>query len=111
VLAVDQQGRLAGCGQVKPHRDGTRELASIAVQPEMQGQGSGSAVVRELLKLHPPPLYLTCVASRVPFYRRFGFETLDLSEMPRYYRMLASGHSFFRRLFGWPEQLCVMRLD
>ena len=110
VVAVDAQGQLAGCGQVKPHRDGTRELASIAVRPELHGHGTGSAIVRRLLELHPPPLYLTCIASREPFYRRFGFESLALSEMPRYYRLLARGHGFFRRLLRWPEPLRVMRL-
>ncbi len=108
VVAIDEQGRLAGCGQVKPHFDGSRELASIAVQPRLQGQGIGSTVVRWLLEEHLPPLYLTCVDSRVSFYRRFGFETLELGEMPRYYRLLVSGHRFFRRLFRWPERLAVM---
>ena len=33
VVAVDEEGAVIGCGQVKPHGDGTRELASIAVAP------------------------------------------------------------------------------
>lgn len=110
VVAVDAQGRLAGCGQVKPHRGGLRELASISVRPDLQGQGIGSAVVRHLLELHTPPLYLTCVESRVPFYRRFGFRVLAPPEMPPYYQMLVRLFSVYRFLFLRPVQLCVMIL-
>ncbi|HEX9090031.1 MAG TPA: GNAT family N-acetyltransferase, partial [Anaerolineales bacterium] len=39
VIATDGQGRLVGCGQVKTHRDGSLELASVAVQPEWRGRG------------------------------------------------------------------------
>ena len=31
VVAEDQNGEFVGCGQVKPHRDGSQELASLAV--------------------------------------------------------------------------------
>ena len=109
VVAVDAQGRLAGCGQVKPHAGGLRELASISVRPDLQHQGIGSAIVSRLLDLHPPPLYLTCVESRVPFYRRFGFTVLQPQEMPPYYRMLVRLFSVYRFLFLRRVQLCVMK--
>lgn len=108
VVAVDEQGRLGGCGQVKPHAGGLRELASIAVRPDLQHKGIGSAIVRRLLELHPPPIYLTCVASRSSFYRQFGFHVLDLSEMPRYFRIIARIYPVFRVLFRRSEPLCVM---
>lgn len=108
VVAVDENGGLAGCGQVKYHFGGTREMASIAVLPELQGQGIGSLIVGRLLELHHPPLYLTCVASRSSFYRQFGFRVLDLSEMPRYFRIIAQIYPVFRVLFRRSEPLCVM---
>jgi N-acetylglutamate synthase-like GNAT family acetyltransferase len=37
LIAVDAGGQLVGCGQVKPHADGSLELASIAVQPAWRG--------------------------------------------------------------------------
>src|SRR3989304_5329525 len=39
-VAVDPGGRLVGCGQVKPHADGSRELASIAVPPKGRIDGA-----------------------------------------------------------------------
>ena len=44
ILAVDKNGKLLGSGQIKPHRDGTNELASIAVQPEARRLGIAGAV-------------------------------------------------------------------
>jgi N-acetylglutamate synthase-like GNAT family acetyltransferase len=75
-----------GVGQVKPHRDGTRELASIAVVPEWQGQGVGGAIVRALLAREPGPIYLMCNAHRESYYRRFGFRRLGRAAMPAYFR-------------------------
>ena len=44
VLAVTPEEALIGCGQVKPHGDGTQELASIAVVPSWRGRGGGGAI-------------------------------------------------------------------
>src|SRR5512142_2915329 len=66
VVAVDEHDRLLGCGQVKPHGDGTREMASIAVQPEQQGQGIGRAIVERILAENELPLYLTCRSENEP---------------------------------------------
>ena len=38
ILAVDANDHMIGCGQVKHHKDGSLELASIAVQPEWRRQ-------------------------------------------------------------------------
>ena len=45
VLAVDEEGRMLGCGQIKPHKGGIRELASIAVVPEARGLGIARAII------------------------------------------------------------------
>lgn len=81
-IAVDAGDRLLGCGQIKPHSDGSFELASIAVQPEAQGIGIGQAVVTKLLEDSPRPLYLMCRARMEPFYLRFGFREALPAEIP-----------------------------
>ncbi len=93
LIAVDAEGELIGCGQVKPHRDGTRELASIAVNPDYRNQGIASAVIQRLLAENPPPLYLICRPSLQAFYVRFGFTSASLAEIPAAYRWM-------RRIFG-----------
>lgn len=49
LVAVDEQGRLIAIGQIKPHGNGSRELTSIAVQPEWQSNRIGRAMVERLL--------------------------------------------------------------
>lgn len=104
-------GRLLACGQVKPHGDGTRELASIAVQPEWQGHGLGKAIIAALLRENPPPLYLTCRAGLRSYYARFGFTEVADTDLPPYFRRIRRLFSLYRRLFRPAEDLAVMRLD
>lgn len=109
VVAVDDHDRLVGCGQIKPHGDGTRELASIAVQPEWQGQGIGTQIITRLLVDSPLPLYLTCMARMEPYYTRFGFTALHSEEMPPYFHRLYRATTLFRWMMpsGW--NMRVMR--
>lgn len=88
IVAMDGDDRLIGCGQVKTHQGGVRELASIAVVPERRGEGIARKVIEHLIALHPSPLYLTCRRELGAFYQRFGFSTLGFQEMPVYYRRL-----------------------
>ena len=85
LVVVDEQDRVIGCGQVKPHADGTRELASLAVVPECQRQEIGKSIVEQLLAENPLPLYLTCRASLQPYYEKFGFQVMLPTVMPPYF--------------------------
>jgi N-acetylglutamate synthase-like GNAT family acetyltransferase len=77
---------IVGVGQVKPHGDGSRELASIAVVPEWQGNGVGGALIRALLSRETGPLHLMCADTREHYYERFGFQRLERAAMPPYFR-------------------------
>jgi N-acetylglutamate synthase-like GNAT family acetyltransferase len=80
---------IVGVGQVKPHEDGSREVASIAVVPEWQGHSVGSALIRALLSRETGPTYLMCNAHRESYYQRFGFRRLERPAMPPYFRRFA----------------------
>ncbi|MBM2843258.1 MAG: GCN5-related N-acetyltransferase, partial [Anaerolineales bacterium] len=67
LVAVDVQGKLIGCGQVKPHSDGSRELASIAVRPKWRGRGLASEIIRRLMAEGGPPLWLMCRSDLADF--------------------------------------------
>lgn len=111
VAALDENGAVIGCGQLKPHRDGSWELASIAVTTAWRGQGVARAIIEHLLNGSPRPLWLTCVSSLVPFYARFGFrEITSLAEMPPYFRRV---NRLFRLLayLSPTGSLSVMRYD
>ena len=90
VVALDENGAVVGCGQVKPHRDGSWELASIVVAPAWRGRGVARAVIEYLLVGSPRPLWLTCVTTLAPFYARFGFRQVTApGQMPPYFRRLS----------------------
>lgn len=109
-IVAAEDGRVIGCGQVKPHRD-CRELASIAVCPERQAQGVGSAIVRALLAREPGRLYLTCQRRRQGYYERFGFARVGWGELPGSFRPVYAIGTALTRLFPVDRQLTVMRRE
>ena len=98
VVAVTPNEKVIGCGQVKPHSDGSRELASIAVRPAFRRQGIAQAIIERLLAENPPPLYLICRNGLGPFYERFGFRALRENEMPRYFQRLMRAARLFMKV-------------
>jgi amino-acid N-acetyltransferase len=110
LVAVGPGGELIGCGQIKRHGDGSRELASIAVQPGYRCQGVARALIQALLVGTPRPVYLTCRARMGPFYQRFGFQAVTIEEMPAYFRHLSRLARVFVVLSVDKEGLLVMRL-
>jgi amino-acid N-acetyltransferase len=102
-LVAEDQGRIAGVGQVKQHGDASRELASIAVIPAYQRTGVATAVINALLAREAGALYLTCRHQLEPFYNRFGFVTVGREEMTPYFRRIAwiaNPPEFLARLWG-----------
>ncbi len=109
-VAVAPDGELLGCGQIKPHRDGSRELASIAVWPQWRGRGVARKIIERILAENPPPLYLTCRSSLQSFYEQFHFRVLSIAEMPPYFHRIMRFVAWMRRIWSSPEPLLVMRL-
>jgi N-acetylglutamate synthase-like GNAT family acetyltransferase len=111
-LAVDAQDQLLGCGQLKPHRDASVELASIAVQPGYRRQGIAQAIMEQLLAGSGRPVYLNCAGYLRSFYERFGFRVIGPEEMPGSFRR---PWQWFRRVKAFlpasVPDLLVMKLD
>jgi N-acetylglutamate synthase-like GNAT family acetyltransferase len=112
VVVEERDGRgpraLVGVAQVKPHRDGTRELASLAVVPERQGQGIGGVLVRTLLARQYAPLYLMCLDRMEPYYARFGFQRLPAGREPGYYRTIVRVFNTLLWLIGRRMRVIAM---
>ena len=109
VVAV-KGGAIVGVGQVKAHRDGSRELASLAVLPARQRQGIGSAVIENLLSREVGVVvYLTCRRELEGFYERFGFRRQARDEYPPHFRRLITLIYLVARLGR--TQIVVMRRD
>jgi N-acetylglutamate synthase-like GNAT family acetyltransferase len=81
-VVAQANGKIVGVGQVKPHKDGSRELASIAVIPDFQRRGIASRIIETLLAREQEPLYLMCEAKNEKLYQRFGFRRIEPPEMP-----------------------------
>ncbi|MEX2161601.1 MAG: GNAT family N-acetyltransferase [Anaerolineales bacterium] len=109
LVAIAPVGELVGCGQVKPHADGSTELASIAVKPAWQGRGVARAVIHALLDSHPGELYLMCQSSLGPLYEKFGFRTISQAQMPTYFRRVSKLAGVLHNLNKAGEHLLVMR--
>ncbi len=109
--ACTGRGTLVGVAQVKPHRDGTRELASLAVVPERQGQGIGGVLVRTLLARQYAPLYLMCLNRMEPYYARFGFRRVPAGSEPGYYRAVLRVFNAFLWLIGRRLRVIAMVID
>ncbi len=108
-IVAEDDGRVAGVGQIKPHGDGSRELASIAVIPERQGQGIGSEIIRTLVARDTEhgTLYLTCRQQLETYYARFGFSRIERNEMPPYFRRITRIANLIAPIFG--TRIVVMK--
>lgn len=109
LVAVTLGGELIGCGQVKPHRDGLRELASVAVKKAWRNQGIASAIIEALLAGHPAPIWLTCANRLIPFYEQFGFsEVIRYRDMPFYFRLAKFAFRLYQIFTRTDAYLAVM---
>ena len=111
VIAQSGQVDLLGCGQVKPHRGGLQELASIAVWPEYRNQGVARAIIERLIFENPQRLYLMCASLTCPMYEKFGFRALEIEEMPLYFARMIRLANLFGRFSANQPQIRVMRRD
>lgn len=89
VVAVNSADDVIGCGQIKPHRDGSHEVASVVVEPAWRGRGVARAILEHLLASQEGPLYLMCRSTLGPLYEKFGFRALKYAEMPRYFQRVS----------------------
>jgi len=110
-VAVNAEGEVIGCGQIKPHGAGVFELASIAVHPAFRRQGVARAIIERFLSEGPRPLYLMCRSSLAVFYEKFGFRLLKVDEMPPYFQRMVRLVGLLQTLRRSAEGLVVMKKE
>jgi len=107
LLAEDADaGRTIGIGQVKPYRSG-RELGSLVVAADRRQSGVGGAIIRALIEREHGPLLLFCLAFREPYYAKFGFRRVGLSDIPGEFKLKYALGTTFTRLVG--HRVIVMK--
>jgi len=109
-VSEDEGGDLIGCAQLKPVPRDLTELASLVVCPAYRHQGIARALIEHLLADTPRPVYLTCRSGLGKLYEKFGFQPLEVDEMPVYYRRLRRLAVTFLELTRRKETLLVMKL-
>lgn len=113
---AEDDGRIIGVGQLRPHTDGSRELASLVVLNEYRQHGIGSQLMAALMTDQLPPIYLFCEQELEDYYVRFGYRLVDNPKTlpPSLARLFRAG-SFIKRidsLFGKTKtRLIGMRWD
>ena len=111
IVALTPEGEVIGCGQVKSHRDGSRELASMVVHRAYRKQGIARAIIEKLVAENPPPLYLMCRSKLGPFYEKFGFRIITIEEMPRYFQRISKLAGLAEIFSRSGETLLVMKRE
>ena len=110
LVAVEENGQVIGCGQLKPHGKDVIELASIAVTPMHQGQSIARKIIELLMEQAPRPLYLMCAEHNGPMYEKFGFRTIDYDEMPKYFSRMKKVFDVAKAVRKLDEGLFIMKL-
>jgi N-acetylglutamate synthase-like GNAT family acetyltransferase len=110
IIAEDKDSIPIGCVQLKPHKDGSLELASLAVIESFRGLGVARALIEYELARSPRPLYLMCLPELENLYRKFQFDAVDLADMPPYFRRIKKFMSLVIKLTGHVGPT-IMRLD
>ncbi len=109
IVAVTQENIVIGCGQIKPHRDGTNELASIVVTKKWRKLGIAKMIIEELMRGYEGELYLMCQSSLGTIYEKYQFVALNENEMPKYFRRINKLVGFVEPLRKSGETLLVMK--
>jgi len=103
-LVAEENGQFVGIRQVKVYEQGTREVASGFVLPEYRRRGISAQLMKALLARETGPLYTMVNEKRAPYYEQFGFQRVEISQLPsdfrkeyRIGRIVTSLMSIFRK--------------
>jgi len=108
-VVAEEGGQIVGVGQVKPHGDQSRELASLAVIPARQGQGIGAKIIHALLARETGVVFLMCRHTLERYYVRFGFRRVEREQMTPYFRRMIRLANFFAGLTHAGMRVIVMK--
>jgi amino-acid N-acetyltransferase len=84
LVAVDDHGRIFGCGALKEYSPSIAEVAAIAVSPQAQGQGLGRRIVtavEDLARKRGVP-EVFALTLEPPFFEALGYQRVDRARYP-----------------------------
>jgi amino-acid N-acetyltransferase len=84
LVAVDDHGRVLGCGALKEYSPSIAEVAAIAVSPEAQGSGIGRRIVQAVedlaRKRGVPEVFALTLEPK--FFEALGYARVDRARYP-----------------------------
>ena len=88
IVATDEKDTLIGCGQIKPHFDGSYELASLVVEQNRRSLGLIKDFLIALLERSPSnSVWAIIDKNHIPL-RRYGVRQVkERSQMPLYFKI------------------------
>lgn len=101
---------IVGCVQLKPHRDGSVELASLVVAEPYRSTGIARALIEKAKAQAEDVLWLMCASHLTSLYERFGFmQVQDSRKMPPYFARIRRMVQLFHAVTRMNEPLAIMR--
>ena len=94
---------IIGFGRLRTYPECT-EIATVGVIPEERNKGVGTAIVKELIRVAPSEIFLTCVIPA--FFHKLGFETVK-----QYPPVLQKKVDFCKLYDFSDEQIFVMKIN
>jgi N-acetylglutamate synthase-like GNAT family acetyltransferase len=79
----ERDGRAVGVAQVRRYSDGTKELASLVVEPGARGHGVATQMVDTLLDGETAAVYALIDRRFAHHFARWGFRQVGPGELPR----------------------------
>jgi amino-acid N-acetyltransferase len=79
----ERDGRAVGVAQLRRHPDGTKELASLVVEPGAREHGIATQMVDALLADETAAVYTLIDRRFVDHFARWGFRQVGPGELPR----------------------------
>ena len=81
MVAVEPQG-IVGAAQLRRHGDGSRELGSLVVRPDVRGQGVASRLIDTLVSTQGTRIFMITGAMFARHYARWGFRPMPSARAP-----------------------------
>jgi amino-acid N-acetyltransferase len=81
IVAADHSN-VIGTVQLRKHKDGARELGSLAVAHALRGKGIARQMIDALLAGHAGPVHMITAARYAEHYQHWGFSPVPVWRAP-----------------------------
>ena len=81
-VVAEDAGRIVGVAQIRKHKDRSRELASLVVEPSWRGRGLAARLIEKLLASEHGQLFVITSERRSAYFARWRFQAADRSRAP-----------------------------